>query len=334
MNPPATRPRAVVLDGHPINPAGDNPWTELEKLVDLSVHPRTRADEVIARAAGASILLTNKTPLPRRVLEALPELRFIPVLATGYNVVDTEAAAERGIVVSNVPSYATETVAQHTFALLLELCHRCGTHSEEVHAGAWGRAPDFCFWQYPLVELAGKRLGIIGYGRIGQRVAAMARAFGMEVVYFSRHQPPGERGGETFVSWEEALAASDVISLHCALTPESQGCINRETLARMKRSAFLVNTSRGALIDEPALREALEAETIAGAALDVLSTEPPAGGNPLLGAPRCLITPHMAWTGVRARRQLMAATVANVRAFLAGEPICRVTPSGASGTGK
>ncbi len=311
-------PKAVVLDGVTSNP-GDNPWTKLEAITRLTVYDRSPADKILAWAADAEILLTNKTPLSREHLFALPKLKLIAVLATGYNVVDIAAASERGIVVCNVPTYATDSVAQHTFALLLELCHRCGDHDAAVQAGEWSRSPDFCFWKSPLIELNGKILGIAGYGRIGRRVAEMARAFGMEVQYFSRHQQR-EETGERFVEWEEWVATSDVLSLHCALTPESEKMINRSALERMKPSAFLINTSRGGLIDEEALREALSAGALAGAALDVLTVEPPRE-NALIGVPNCILTPHMAWTGIHARRTLMDTTVENVRAFLRGCPI-------------
>lgn len=315
--PTSPKQKAVILDGYTTNP-GDNPWTPLEKLVDLTVHDRTPADQIVARAQDAEIILTNKTPLTAQTLEALPKLKLICVLATGYNVVDIAAAKQRGIVVCNVPTYSTDTVAQHTFALLLELCDRCGLHSDAVHAGEWSRSPDFCFWKSPLIELKGKTLGIAGYGRIGRRVAEIAVAFGMNVQFFSRHQQNSQ--DRSFVQWEEFLNSSDVISLHCALTPESEKMINSEALQRMKRSGFLINTGRGALIDEQALREALDNQTIAGAALDVLSQEPPQS-NPLIGAPNCIITPHIAWTGLHARHNLMDTTAENIKAFLEGKPI-------------
>lgn len=314
--------KAVILDGYTTNP-GDNPWQPLEQLVDLTVYDRTAADQVIERSRDAEIILTNKTPLTAETLEALPNLKLISVLATGYNIVDTTKAKELGIPVCNVPTYSTDTVAQHTFALLLELCHRCGLHSDAVHQGEWSRSPDFCFWKSPLIELSGKTLGIAGYGRIGKRVAEIARAFGMHVQYFSRHQQGNLDG--SFVSWEEFLGSSDILSLHCALTPESEKMINAQALRQMKRSAFLINTGRGALIDEHALREALDNGTISGAALDVLSQEPPKE-NPLIGAKNCILTPHIAWTGLHARRNLMQTTRENVQAFLQGQPIHVVNP--------
>ncbi len=321
-----TRPKAVVLDGYTTNP-GDLCWDELSTLVELTVHERTPPTEVVARGTGATILLTNKTPISREAITALPELRLITVLATGYNIVDTTAARERGITVCNVPTYSTNSVAQHTIALLLELCHRCGDHSVAVHAGEWGKREDFCFWKSPLVELAGRTLGIAGYGRIGRRVASIAEAFGMKVQYFSRHQQAtGQKGEATFVDWEEWLATSDFLSLHCTLTPKTEKMINRDALRMMKPGAFLVNTSRGALLDEIAVREALEEGRLGGLAVDVLTQEPPRNDNPLIGAPRAIITPHFAWTSIEARRHLLTTTRQNIAAFLTGAPQNVVNP--------
>ncbi len=309
--------KAVVLDGYTLNP-GDNPWSELEKLTDLEIHDRTPEDQLLCRAADAEILFTNKTPLRARHIEQLPRLKFISVLATGTNVVDLEATAKRGIPVSNVPTYGTETVAQHSIALLLELCHRCGDHAQAVRKGEWTRSPDFCFWKSPLIELTGKTMGIAGYGRIGRQAARIAEALGMKVQYFSRHVET--EATAAFVSWPEFLETSDVISLHCALTPQSAGMIDRVAIGQMKPTAFVINTSRGGLIHEGDLAEALNSGRIAGAAVDVLSEEPPLG-NPLIDAQNCLITPHMAWTGIQARRRLMSVTIANVQAFLRGAPM-------------
>lgn len=310
-------PAIVVLDGHTLNP-GDNPWDELAALGDLRVHDRTPVESREARSRDAAILLTNKTPIDAKLIGSLDRLRFIAVLATGYNVVDVAAARARGISVSNVPSYGTDTVAQHTWALILELCHRVGRHSDRVREGAWSRSPDFSFWDFPLVELRGLTLGLVGYGRISRRVAEIAQAFGMKVQFHSRH-----RAEETaaYVSRDELFATSDIVSLHCALTPETKCLINTSTLGRMKKSAFLVNTSRGALVDELALYQALHDGLIAGAATDVLLEEPPRPDHLLVACPNCIITPHMAWSGLAARRRLMQVSVANVRAFLAGAPI-------------
>jgi len=310
-------PRIVVLDGHTLNP-GDNPWDDLAALGDLTVYDRTPPELIAERAAGASIVLTNKTRLDAESLEKLPELRFVAVLATGYDVVDTKAAAARNIAVANVPEYGTDSVAQHVFALLLELCHRVGDHNAAVHAGEWQRANDFSFWRQPPIELAGKTMGVVGYGRIGRRVAEIARAFAMQVVAHSRTEHP-----DAVVDWLELadlLAAADVVSLHCPLTAHTRHCIDAAALERMRDSALLINTARGPLVDETALAAALQSGQIAGAGLDVVDGEPMAEDSPLIGAPNCIITPHMAWASLAARRRLMQTTVDNLRAFLAGEP--------------
>lgn len=283
--------------------------------------------EVVARAAGAAIALTNKTIITADTIAALPALRFIAVLATGYNVVDTAAARQRRIPVSNVPEYGSAGVAQHAMALLLELCHRAGDHARAVAEGAWTRAPDFCFWLAPPIELSGLTMGVVGFGRIGRRVAALAHAFGMRVIAAS----PTRRAAPAYddFAWRsipELFAEADVISLHCPLTADNAQFVDRDLLARVKPTAFLLNTARGGLIDEAALAEALASKRLAGAAVDVLSSEPPRRDNPLLGAPSCIITPHIAWAGLGSRRALMAVTVRNVEAFLAGQPINVVNP--------
>ncbi|MBP1685517.1 MAG: Glyoxylate reductase [Deltaproteobacteria bacterium] len=313
--------RIVVLDGYAVNP-GDNPWDALARLGDLTVYDRTSAEHILGRAAGADVLLVNKVPLTAVTLAYLPDLRFISVLATGYNVVDVAAARGRGIPVSNVPEYGTDSVAQHVFALLLELCHHLSAHHAAVQAGAWVAAPDFCFWQAPLIELAGRTMGIIGFGRIGRRVGEIAHAFGMRVIAAggAGRTPPGY---EPF-AWTDmatVFSAADVISLHCPLTETNARFVNRQLLSRMQPSAFFINTARGQLVDEHALAEALNAGQLAGAGVDVVATEPMAPDNPLLHARNCLITPHMAWGSLAARRRLMATTVANVEAFLQGRPI-------------
>lgn len=312
--------KIVVLDGHTLNP-GDNPWDGLEALGELQVYDRTPREEIPARAREAGIVLTNKTPLNAETLRHMDKLRFIAMLATGYNVVDVGAARARGIPVSNVPSYGTDSVAQHTMALLLELCHRVGLHDESLKAGDWSRSPDFCYWKSPLIELSGKTLGIIGYGRIGRRVGEMARAFGMEVVYLRREGAHREEPHARGLPMEELVKAADVISLHCALSPGNTGFVNREWLARLKPGVLLLNTGRGALLNEADVAEALHSGHLGGAALDVLAQEPPPVQHVLYGAPRCILTPHMAWTGLNARRTLMEVTVENVRAFLAGKPV-------------
>ena len=314
--------RIVVLDGHTLNP-GDNPWDELAALGELVVHDRSAPDEIVPRARGAAVALTNKTHLDAATLAALPELRYVGVLATGYNVVDVAAARAHGVTVTNVPEYGTDFVAQHVFALLLELANAVGEHDAAVHAGEWQRCPDFSFWTRPLLELAGLTMGIVGYGRIGRRVGDVARALGMLVLASARPGSPlpPATATETWCELEELFAASDVVTLHCPLTADNERFVNARLLARMKRSAFLINAARGPLVDEAALAGALTDGTIAGAGLDVVSAEPIRADNPLLRAPNCVITPHVAWASLAARRRLMATAVGNVRAFLAGAPV-------------
>ena len=314
-------PRIVILDGLTTNP-GDVSWGELESLGDLVVHDRTAPADVVPRASGADILLTNKTTIDRDMLAALPGLGCIGVLATGYNVVDVAAAGELGIPVCNVPEYSTPNVVQATFALLLELTNRTGHHAETVRAGRWSACADFCYWDGELVELAGRTLGIVGYGRIGRAVAAVGRAFGMEILAHRRHGPAPAAGGEPeFVALDRLFRESDVVSLHCPLTPETQGLVDAARLATMKPTALVINTARGGLVNEADLAAALAAGRIAGAGLDVLSVEPPPADNPLLRAPNCVITPHIAWATRDARQRLIAITAANVRAFLADAPV-------------
>ena len=303
--------RIVVLDGYTLNP-GDLDWAALESFGDFACYDRTPAAEIVARAESADILLTNKTPLTAATLAQLPQLKYIGVLATGYNVVDIAAARARGIPVTNVPEYGTSAVAEHTFALLFELTRHAGHHAATVREGRWSQCPDFCYWDFPLVELAGLRLGIVGAGRIGRAVARIAEALGMTVALSQR------AGGR--VALEQVVRASDVISLHCPLTPETREIINAGTIAWMKPTALLINTSRGLLVHEADLAAALNAGRIAGAALDVLSVEPPPPDNPLLSAKNCLVTPHLAWAARGARARLLATAVANVRSFLAGQP--------------
>jgi glycerate dehydrogenase len=313
----ASRPQIVVLDGYTLNP-GDLSWDPLLALGDCQIHERTLAAQVVPRAKAATVLLTNKTVLAREQLSQLPSLKYISVLATGYNIVDIVAAREQQVVVSNVPAYGTASVAQLTFALVLELTHRAGDHSASTHRGDWARAADWCYWNFPLVELEGLTLGVIGLGRIGQAVARLGQAFGMKVLAATPH--PKDLAGITQLPIPDLLGASDVVTLHCPLTPETRQLINEQTLARMKPTAFLINTSRGALIDEPALARALAAGQIAGAGLDVLSAEPPPADHPLLSAPNCIVTPHLAWATKAARTRLLKVTVENVKAFLSGRP--------------
>ncbi|MFV0416067.1 MAG: D-2-hydroxyacid dehydrogenase [Chthoniobacterales bacterium] len=318
-----TSKNIVVLDGFTLNP-GDNPWTEVEACGPLKVYDRTAAEEIFHRAENAEIILTNKVPLRKETLEKLPNLRFISTLATGYDTIDIAVARERGIPVSNIPAYSTESVAQFVFALILELASHVGKHAVAVEKGGWIRCPDFSFTTSPLIELHGKTLGIIGYGRIGRRVAEIANAFGMRVLASSRsHKNPLPVGPEKF-TWAETdtiFKEADFVSLHCPLTPETKDLVNAERLAGMKPSAFLINTGRGPLIVEEDLAQALHTGSIAGAGLDVISGEPMRPDHPLIGCPRLLITPHIAWASLEARKRLMSQTAKNISAFLAGSPI-------------
>jgi len=318
--------KITILDGYPLNP-GDLDWGYLEKYGDVTVHERTAAAEVAERAAGATAVLTNKVPLGADALRQLPDLKYIGVLATGYNIIDTAYAKKHGIVVTNVPGYSTQSVAQLTFALLLELCHHVQRHSDSVKAGKWSRSPDFSFWDYPLMELAGKTMGIVGFGDIGKQVADIATAFGMQVVAQSRTETDqSHRRNFRWAGLDELLDQSDVVSLHCPLTPQTQGMINADVLARMKASAFLLNTSRGPLVEGEALAAALNADRLAGAGVDVLAVEPPEANNPLFAAKNCLVTPHIAWATKEARTRLMGTVDENLKAYLAGRPINVVNP--------
>ncbi len=312
--------KITVLDGYCLNP-GDLSWDGLRRLGEVEVFERTAPGEVAARAAGATAALVNKTCLPGSVIEQLPDLRYIGVVATGYDVVDLAAAKERGIVVTNVPTYATESVAQYVFALLLELCHNVTLHAQATRAGEWTRHPDWSFWKTPLIELAGKTMGIVGFGRIGQQTARIADAMGMRVIaHDTYHGNPPDYPGFRWAALDELLSESDVVSLHSPLFPETRAMINRRTLALMKPSAFLINTSRGPLVVDQDLADALNAGRLAGAALDVLSIEPPPEDSPLLSARNCLVTPHMAWATREARSRLMDAVVENLAAWAAGKP--------------
>jgi glycerate dehydrogenase len=308
----------VVLDGFTLNP-GDLSWDELKALGPCEVYDRSSPIEVAVRAAKAEILVTNKTDLNRHLIEHLPALKYIGVSATGTNIVDLQAARLRGIPVTNVPGYGTDSVAQTTVALLLELTNRVGHHSDTVRAGRWSSSPDWCYWDCPLVELHGRTMGIVGLGRIGRAVAGLASAFGMNVIGCTKNSKP-PLPFVTIVDVETLFRESDVVTLHCPLTPETKLLVNRQRLASMKPTAFLLNTSRGLLIDEPVLADALNSGQIAGAGLDVLSVEPPPADHPLLRARNCLITPHLAWGTQAARRRLLQVTVENVRAFLNGRP--------------
>lgn len=311
--------KIVILDARPMD-AGDLDWTPLRALGDLTLHGQSAPDAVNERIAEADIVYTNKVRLPADAFAAAPRLKLVSVLATGYDVIDLAAARQRGVTVCNVPGYAAPSVAQTTIALLLELANRVGAHAEAVAAGAWTEGGIWSFWRFPLVELAGKTLVVVGLGAIGGKVAGIARALGMEVV--AAELPGRSASGGPFprVPLDEALPRADVISLHCPLTPETRHLIDADRLARLKPTAFLVNTARGALVDEAALAAALRAGRLAGYAADVLSVEPPPSDNPVLSAPNCLLTPHFAWASREARQRLLDASVENLRAFLAGRP--------------
>jgi glycerate dehydrogenase len=315
----------VVLDGYTLNP-GDLSWESFEALGQVTVYDRTEPSLVVERLLEADVVLTNKTPLSAAAIAALPKLRYIGVLATGYNVVDIEAAGERGITVTNIPDYSTMAVAQLVFAYVLEHCHHVQHHSDAVHGGQWNRSEHFMFANYPLVELADKTIGIIGFGQIGQQVARIAIAFGMSVLVNSRteKQVVGLEAVK-FVSLHEVMSASDFITLHCPLTEQTARIINKETIGLMKPTAFLINTARGGHIAEDELAAALNEGCIAGAAVDVLSIEPPAVGNPLIGARNCLITPHIGWATFEARQRLMAIAANNLVQYNSGNPINVVT---------
>lgn len=309
--------KIVVLDGYTLNP-GDLSWAGLEALGECTVYDRTRPDQLLERALGARVLLTNKVVLDTGVMTNLPDLKYIGVLATGYNVVDVGAAAARGIVVTNVPAYGTDSVAQHVFALLLEIVSGVSIHSRAVQEGEWSRCPDFSLRKVPMVELAGLTMGIVGFGAIGRAVARIASAFGMRVIVATRTRR--KEDPVVHVGLDKVFEESDVVSLHCPLTPETERLVSGDRLALMKRSAILINTARGPLIDEVALANALNAGRLAGAALDVLSSEPPAPDSPLPGARNCLITPHVAWATLAARRRLLDTVTDNVRAWMEGRP--------------
>ena len=307
--------KIVILDGYTENP-GDLSWEGFEKLGELEVYDFTEPELIDQRIAGAEVVYTNKTPLTRQTIEKAASLKFIGVLATGYNVVDVAAAKERGIPVSNIPTYGTAAVAQYVFALLLEICHHVAHHAGAVNQGRWTSCRDFCFWDYPLIELAGKTLGIIGYGRIGQATAKIARGFGMNVIAYDSFVK-----AEECVPLDELLSRSDVISLHCPLFPETQGIINSATIAKMKDGVILINTSRGPLVVEADLAAALKSGKVYAAACDVVSTEPIKADNPLLGLENCFITPHIAWAPKESRQRLMDIAVDNLAAYVKGEPV-------------
>ena len=314
--------KIVILDGYCENP-GDLSWDPIAKFGEIEVYDRTTdtAEAVIERLKDADILVGNKNNITAEIMDACPKLKFIAVQATGYNVIDVEAAKQRGIPVSNVPTYGTMAVAQHTMALLLEITNRVGHHDSEVHAGRWQKGPDWCFWDYPLMELDGKTMGIIGFGKIGQQTARLAKAFGMNILAAGSRPTDEGRALAEYVEMDELFAKSDVISLHCPLFPNTKGIINKENIAKMKDGVIIINSSRGPLIVEEDLAEALHSGKVSAAAMDVVAVEPMRDDNPLQGAPNCIITPHIAWAPKEARQRIMDTTAKNIEAFLNGNPI-------------
>lgn len=313
--------KIVVLDGYTLNP-GDLTWDGLKQLGELTVYDRTSVEQIVEKVGAAEVVFTNKTPLSRETLAKLPTVKYIGVLATGYNVVDIQAAKERGIIVTNIPTYGTGAVAQFVFALLLEICHHVWAHNEAVKKGDWTNCPDFCFWNYPLIELAGKTMGIIGFGRIGQATARIAQSFGMKVLAYDEYQNKTlENDTLKYTTLDELLAESDVISLHCPLLDSTKGMINKTTIAKMKEGVIIINTSRGPLVVEEDLAQALNNGKVFGAAVDVVSVEPITRDNPLLTAKNCIITPHIAWAPKESRTRLMKIAVDNLKAFMEGKPV-------------
>ena len=314
----------VVLDGYTENP-GDLSWAGFKELGNLTVYDRTsltEEDEIISRIGKAEAVITNKTPLSKATIESCPSIKYIGVLATGYNVVDVDAAKEKGIPVSNIPTYGTTAVAQFAMAMLLEICHHVAHHSQAVHNGRWENNKDWCFWDYPLIELAGKTMGIIGFGRIGQNMATLAQAFGMNVVVHDTYQKPElETDTCKYVKLDELYSEADIISLHCPLFPDTEGIINSTSIAKMKDGVIILNNSRGLLIVEKDLADALNSGKIYAAGLDVVSTEPIKGDNPLLKARNCFITPHISWAPKESRQRLMNIAIDNLRAYSSGNPI-------------
>ena len=320
--------KIVVLDGYTENP-GDLSWTELEKLGQLTVYDRTAYEEsplIAQRIGDAEVIVTNKTPISQQTLEQCPNLKLIAVLATGYNVIDCAAARKKGISVVNVPTYGTASVSQYSIALLLEICHHIGHHDQSVHAGNWANNADWCYWDYPLIELEGKTMGIIGFGRIGQAEGRIARALGMRVLAYDLYPSDSGRAIGAYVDLDTLYRQSDVISLHCNLTPENTRMINKDSIAKMKDGVILINNARGQLIDEQDVADALNSGKLAAAGLDVVYTEPIREDNPLLKAKNCIITPHISWAPKESRQRIMDVTAENIRAFLAGRPQNVVNP--------
>ena len=311
--------KIVVLDGYTLNP-GDLNWKGLEALGEVVVYDRTPVELVVEHIGYAEVVYTNKTPITKATLETCKQVKFIGVLATGYNVVDVKAAKEKGIPVCNIPTYGTDAVGQFAIAMLLEICHHIQHHSDAVHEGRWSTNPDWCYWDYSLIELAGKTMGIIGFGRIGQCTGRIATALGMKVVAYDAFESESGRAVATYVTLDELLTQSDVIALHCPLFPDTEGIINRETIAKMKDGVIILNNSRGPLIVEKDLAEALHSGKVYAAGLDVVQVEPIHADNPLLSAPNCIITPHISWAPKESRSRLLDLAVQNLQAFLKGTP--------------
>lgn len=311
--------KIVILDGYCVNP-GDRSWEKLEKLGELTVYDRTPYNDadIIERIGDSEIVVTNKTPISENSLKSCPGIKFITVLATGYNIVDTAAARARGIGVANIPGYGTDAVAQFAISLLLELCAHVGHHSARVHEGAWNSSPDWCFWDHPLIELTGKTIGILGYGRIGKQTGRIAKALGMKVLANSRSKQSGSDDVAEFTDVDTLIRSCDVIALHCPLFPETREIINKDSIAKMKDGVMIINNSRGQLVNEQDLADALNSGKVAAAGLDVLSSEPVSSDNPLLTAKNCIITPHISWAPVEARQRIIDATCSNITAFLEG----------------
>lgn len=310
--------KIVILDGYTENP-GDLDWNGFKTLGETVVYDRTEPKDIISRIGNADIVITNKTPIDKKVLDACPCIRYIGVLATGYNIVDVQTALEKRIIVTNIPTYGSDAVGQFAIALLLEICHHIGHHNQAVHDGRWSSNPDWCFWDYPLIELANKTIGIIGFGRIGQVTGRIAHALGMNVLAFDSHSK--EHAYAKYVTLDELFSQSDVIALHCPLFPETKEIINKENISKMKKGVIIINNSRGMLINEKDLAEALKSGDVYAAGLDVVSSEPIATDNPLLNAPNCIITPHISWAPKESRKRLMDIAVNNLKAFLDGDPI-------------
>ena len=312
--------KIVILDGYTENP-GDLSWESMEKLGELKVYNRTPTNQIVERIGDADVVIVNKTPISAQTIAACTGIKYIGVLATGYNIVDVEAAKAKKIKVTNVPTYGTAAVGQFAIALLLEICHHVGHHSKAVLEGRWEKNPDWCFWDYPLIELAGKTIGIIGFGRIGQTTATIAKAMGMNVLAFDEHPNDTGKAIADYVSLDELYAKSDVISLHCPLFPSTEGIINKNSIAKMKNGIIILNNSRGPLIVEQDLADALNSGKVYAAGLDVVSTEPVKAGNPLLKAKNCLITPHISWAPKESRQRLMDIAVSNLESYISGNPI-------------